>query len=147
MNKQITFTILLALVTITGQAQKHLPEISYSKKPAVLSGRIIKDGAESPDTIYLRCLQPYTSGMGDALWRTAVPLVGEGKFKADIPMLMTTACKVCLASVHFPMEPQMRTICSPFCSNLIAVVPFSSTYGKPLAAHAEWLSRKCTRRK
>ena len=99
--KKTLIIALLALIAVAGQAQNHLPEISYSKKPAVLSGRIIKDGAEAPDTIYLRCLQPYTSGMGDALWRTAVPLDSEGKFKADIPMHITTACTVWIGDLHF----------------------------------------------
>ena len=87
--KKTLIIALLVLIAVAGQAQKHLPEISYSKKPAVLSGRIIKDGAEAPDTIYLRCLQPYTSGMGDAIWRTAVPLDDEGKFKNSADLVKT----------------------------------------------------------
>ena len=40
-NKKTIITILLALVAMTGLAQKHLPAFQYSKEPAVLSGQII----------------------------------------------------------------------------------------------------------
>ena len=67
MNKKTIITALLALVAMAGQAQKHLPELKYSKEPAVLNGIIIGDASQRPNSVGVRYLLKYTSGMGDAL--------------------------------------------------------------------------------
>ncbi|QFQ12280.1 hypothetical protein C7Y71_004205 [Pseudoprevotella muciniphila] len=49
MNKKTIITLLLALVAMTGLAQKHLPAFQYSKEPAVLSGQIIGNNQQITD--------------------------------------------------------------------------------------------------
>ena len=67
MNKKTIITILLALVAMTGLAQKHLPAFQYSKEPAVLSGQIIGNNQQITESVHVRYVLKYTSGTGDAL--------------------------------------------------------------------------------
>ena len=95
MNKQTIVTILFVLVAVAGKAQRHLPEICYDSRPAVLSGHIVKGGSEMADTIHLRSMKRYCSGMPfDGLWQTDVTLDSEGNFEINIPVNMTNQCTV-----------------------------------------------------
>ncbi len=67
--------MMLALVAMTGLAQKHLPAFQYSKEPAVLSGQIIGNNQQITESVHVRYVLKYTSGTGDAL-RQASATVG-----------------------------------------------------------------------
>lgn len=100
--KQTIIFLLLAVVTMTVQAQKHLPEIRYDSKPAVLSGHII--GAEKPSTLHLRSMKRYCSGMPlDGLWREEVTLDSNGQFQTSIPVNMTNSCTVRFGGQQFSL--------------------------------------------
>jgi len=75
MSNKVIITILLALVAMTGLAQKHLPAFQYSKEPAVLSGQIIGNNQQITESVHVRYVLKYTSGTGDAL-RQASAAVG-----------------------------------------------------------------------
>ncbi|MBQ9285847.1 MAG: hypothetical protein IJ209_06175 [Bacteroidaceae bacterium] len=77
MKKAIIAT-LLALVAMAGQAQKHLPAFQYSGEPAVLSGTIIGEAPQKPDSVRVRYALKYSSGMGDAIRRASAAVDADG---------------------------------------------------------------------
>lgn len=99
--KQTILTTLLALVALMGQAQKHLPEIQYSLKPAVLKGRVVKASAEESDTVRVYYLLRYTTGMGDARRWQGTRLDGDGCFTMELPIGMTHQCEVMVGQSSF----------------------------------------------
>lgn len=102
MNKQTIMTIFLAVVAMTVQAQKQLPEICYDSSPAVLSGHMI--GPEIPDILHLRSMKRYCSGMPfDGLWTEDVTLDSKGCFEISIPVNMTNQCTVRFGEQQFQL--------------------------------------------
>ena len=101
MNKKTIITTLLALVTMAGQAQKHLPELKYSKEPAVLNGIIIGDASQRPNSVGVRYLLKYTSGMGDALRQESTVVDSDGHFSLSLPTGTTVDCHVTVGNCRF----------------------------------------------
>ena len=101
MNKQTIIIALLALVAMTGQAQKHLPELKYSKKPAVLKGMILGDASQRPNSVGVRYLLKYTSGMGDALRQESTAVDADGHFSLNLPTGTTVDCHVTVGECRF----------------------------------------------
>ena len=101
MNKQTIITALLALVAMAGQAQKHLPELKYSKEPAVLNGIIIGDASQRPNSVGVRYLLKYTSGMGDALKQESTTVDADGHFSLSLPTGTTMDCHVTVGNCRF----------------------------------------------
>lgn len=101
MNKKIIITALLALIVMAGQAQKHLPELQYSKEPAVLSGRIIKDSTQKIDGVRARYAMKYSSGMGDAMRFRSAALDANGRFSLSLHTGTTVDCLVLIGEYEF----------------------------------------------
>ena len=101
MNNKIIITILLALVAMAGQAQKHLPAFQYSKEPAVLSGQIIGNSQERSESVRVRYFLKYTSGMGDALRQTSADVDADGRFSLSLPTGTTVDCHVTVGKCSF----------------------------------------------
>ena len=99
--KKTIITALLALFTITGQAQKLLPAFQYSKEPAVLDGIIIGDALQKPDSVRVRYLLKYNSGMGDALRRGSTAVDADGHFCLNLPTGTTVDCYVTVGNCRF----------------------------------------------
>ena len=99
--KKTIITALLALFTITGQAQKLLPAFQYSKEPAVLDGMIIGDASQKPDSVRVRYLLKYNSGMGDALRRGSTAVDADGHFCLNLPTGTTVDCYVTVGNCRF----------------------------------------------
>ena len=102
MNKKTIITILLALVAMAGQAQKHLPAFQYSKEPAVLSGRIVGNSLEGAKKVRVRYLMKYTSGMGEASRQASADVDADGRFCLSMPTGTTTNCQVMVGEYSFP---------------------------------------------
>ena len=101
MNKKTIITALLALVAMGGQAQKHLPAFQYSKKPAVLNGMIIGDASHRPNSVGVRYLLKYTSGMGDGLRQESTTVDADGNFSLNLPTGTTVDCHVTVGECRF----------------------------------------------
>ena len=101
MNKKTIITILLALVAMTGLAQKHLPAFQYSKEPAVLCGQIIGNNQQITESVHVRYALKYTSGMGDALRQTSAAVDADGRFTLSLPTGTTVDCHVAVGECRF----------------------------------------------
>ena len=101
MNKKTIITALLAVVAMAGQAQKHLPAFQYSKEPAVLNGIIIGDASQRPNSVGVRYLLKYTSGMGDALRQESTAVDADGHFSLSLPTGTTMDCHVTVGNCRF----------------------------------------------
>ncbi len=126
MNKQPIITLLLAFVAVVGQAQlmeqreqsevnsnyaesrqkkkeskKHLPTFLYSKEPAVLNGIIIGDSSQRPNSVRVRYLLKYTSGMGDGLRQASADVDTDGRFSLSLPTGTTLDCHVAVGEFRF----------------------------------------------
>ena len=101
MSKKIIITTLLALIVMAGQAQKHLPALQYSKEPAVLSGRIIKDSTQKIDDIHARYVMKYGSGMGDGVRFKSAALDADGRFSLSLHTGTTVDCRVFIGEYEF----------------------------------------------
>ena len=101
MNKKLIITAMLTLVTLAGQAQKHLPAFQYSKEPAVLDGMIIGDASQRPNSVGIRYLLSYTSGMGDALRQESTVVDADGHFCLNLPTGTTVSCHVTVGNCRF----------------------------------------------
>ena len=99
--RRLPVTFLLALVAMIGHAQKHLPAFQYSKEPAVLSGMIIGDASQRPNSVGVRYLLKYTSGMGDALRRESATVDADGCFSLNLPTGTTVDCHVTVGECRF----------------------------------------------
>jgi len=86
---------------MAGQAQKHLPELKYSKEPAVLNGIIIGDASQRPNSVGVRYLLKYTSGMGDALRQESTVVDSDGHFSLSLPTGTTVDCHVTVGNCRF----------------------------------------------
>ncbi|MBP5513467.1 MAG: hypothetical protein J6Y04_01630 [Bacteroidaceae bacterium] len=100
-NKKTIITAMLTLVTLAGQAQKHLPAFQYSKEPAVLDGMIIGDASQRPNSVGIRYLLSYTSGMGDALRQESTLVDADGHFCLNLPTGTTVSCHVTVGNCRF----------------------------------------------
>ena len=101
MNKKTIIVILLVLVAIAGQAQKHLPELKYSKEPAVLNGIILGDASQRPNNVGAHYLLKYNSGMGDALRQESATVDANGSFSMSLPTGTTVKCHVTVGECRF----------------------------------------------
>ena len=101
MYRKSILTLLLALIAMAGQAQKHLPELKYSKEPAVLNGIIIGDASQRPNSVGVRYLLKYTSGMGDALRQESTAVDADGHFSLSLPTGTTMDCHVTVGNCRF----------------------------------------------
>ena len=101
MHKKTIITALLTIVAMAGQAQKHLPELKYSKEPAVLNGIIIGDASQRPNSVGVRYLLKYTSGMGDALRQESTAVDADGHFSLSLPTGTTMDCHVTVGNCRF----------------------------------------------
>ena len=101
MNKKTIITALLALVAMAGQAQKHLPAFQYSKEPAMLNGIIIGDASQRPNSVGVRYLLKYTSGMGDALRQESTAVDADGHFSLSLPTGTTMDCHATVGNCRF----------------------------------------------
>ncbi len=101
MNEKAIITILLALIAMTGLAQKRLPALQYSKEPAVLSGRIIGNSPEKTESVRVRYNLKYTSGMGDASRQASAAVEADGRFSLSLPTGTTVDCRVTVGKCHF----------------------------------------------
>ena len=99
--KQTIIITLLAVFAMAGQAQKHLPGIQYSKESAVLNGRIIDDGTRKTDSVRVRYVLKYSSGMGDGIRRKSTALDANGCFSLSLPTGTTLDCLVMVGHCHF----------------------------------------------
>ncbi|MBQ9362683.1 MAG: TlpA family protein disulfide reductase [Bacteroidaceae bacterium] len=101
MNKESIITALLAIVALAGQAQKHLPAFQYSNEPAVLKGSIIGNVSQKPDSLRVRYLLKYSSGMGDALRQESAAVDADGHFSLNLPTGTTVDCHVTVGNCRF----------------------------------------------
>lgn len=99
--KKTIIAALLTLVAMAGQAQKHLPAFQYSKEPAVLSGSVIGDFSQKPDSVRVRYALKYSSGMGDAIRRASAAIDADGHFSLSLPTGTTLDCHVMLGECRF----------------------------------------------
>ena len=99
--RKTVITILLALVAMTGWAQKHLPEFQYSKEPAVLNGKIIGDASQKPESVHVRFLLKYNSGMGGSLRQESAVVDVDGHFNMNLPTGTTVDCHVTVGNCRF----------------------------------------------
>ena len=99
--RRLPVAFLLALVAMIGHAQKHLPAFQYSIEPAVLNGMIIGDASQRPNSVGVRYLLKYTSGMGDALRRESATVDSDGCFSLNLPTGTTVDCHVTVGECRF----------------------------------------------
>ena len=101
MNKQTIIAILFALVAIAGHAQRHLPAFQYSKESAVLNGTIIGDASQRPNSVGVRYVLKYSSGMGDAVRQANADVDANGRFSLSLPTGTTVDCHVTIGECRF----------------------------------------------
>lgn len=99
--KKAILCVVLAWGSMTGWAQKHLPDISYSQKPAILKGRVLKAKADEPDMVRVKYLLSYTSGTGDGVQFQESQLDADGCFVVELPVGMTLSCQVRVGESDF----------------------------------------------
>ncbi|MDE5871803.1 MAG: hypothetical protein K2H22_07670, partial [Muribaculaceae bacterium] len=91
---RILITVLLGILTLTGQAQNHLPRLKYSKEPAVLRGCLVGDSTQRPEDIKVIHWMKYNPGLpGEALRDKTSSLDEDGCFSLS---LHTGAAAKCL---------------------------------------------------
>lgn len=99
--KTVLTTALLFLFTLAARAQMELPAMRYSKEPAVLNGCIIGNSTERTDSVRVRYLLKYNSGLGDCIRRKSAVIDADGNFSLSLPTGTTVDCRVMIGKYSF----------------------------------------------
>ena len=101
MRIRILITVLLGILAMTGQAQKHLPRFKYSKEPAVLSGGVVGDSTLRPKDAKVIHWMKYNAGMGDARKDTKEVFDKNGCCSFSLHTGTTANCLVRIGDYEF----------------------------------------------
>ncbi|MDE5794649.1 MAG: thioredoxin family protein [Muribaculaceae bacterium] len=102
MNNKILIIAILGLITLTGQAQNHLPRFKYSKEPAVLSGSLVGDSTQRPEDIEVIHWMKYNPGLpGEAIKGNTASLDENGYFSFKLHTGTTAKCLVTIGNYKF----------------------------------------------
>ena len=102
MKNRILITVLLVILTLTGQAQKHLPRFKYSKEPAVLRGCLVGDSTQRPEDIDVIHWMKYNPGLpGEAIKDATSSLDENGSCSFSLHTGTTAKCLVMIGDYKF----------------------------------------------
>ena len=102
MKIQILITVLLGILTLTGQAQKHLPRFKYSKEPAVLRGCLVGDSTPRPEDARVIHWMKYNPGLpGKAIKDATSSLDENGCCGFSLHTGTTAKCLVMIGDYKF----------------------------------------------